>query len=140
MGGWKANPESNLLMWTEGVNRLLDEPLDYKPDIIEGLKFYVSKYRAILLERLLHTLKTNEPFVEECELITMSGRHFWAEVRGLSSESEGEATYVIGHDRHLRIARSRMNRKNSTVRSGAIKKQSGYDARYGLMQIYGRGM
>ena len=96
LGGWKANPESNLLMWTEGVNRLLDAPLDYKPDIIEGLKFYVPKYRAILLERLLHTLKTNEPFVEECELITMSGRHFWAEVRGLSSESEGEATYVIG--------------------------------------------
>jgi PAS domain S-box-containing protein len=96
LGGWKANPESNFLMWTDGVNRLLDAPLDYKPDIIEGLKFYVPKYRPVLLERLLNTLATNEPFTEECELIAMSGRHFWAEVRGLSSESEGGLTYVIG--------------------------------------------
>jgi PAS domain S-box-containing protein len=111
LGGWKANPESNFLMWTDGVNRLLDAPLDYKPDIIEGLKFYVPKYRPILLERLLHTLKTNEPFAEECELITMSGRHFWAEVRGLSSEREGAATYVMGTIQDISDRRIRENER-----------------------------
>jgi PAS domain S-box-containing protein len=96
LGGWKANPENDFLLWTEGVYRLIEAPLDYKPGVTEGLKFYVPKYIPVLRERLLHTLATNEPFVEECELITMSGRHVWVEVRGLSSESEGGATYVIG--------------------------------------------
>jgi PAS domain S-box-containing protein len=111
LGGWKANPESNFLMWTEGVYRIVEAPLDYNPDIIEGMKFYIPKYRPILHERLLHTLATNEPFAEECEIITMSGRHVWVEVRGLSAEREGAATYVMGTIQDISDRRIRENER-----------------------------
>ena len=96
LGGWKANPDSEYLMWTEGVYNLIEAPLDYKPSFTEGLKFFAPEYRNIIQERLQHTLSTNEPFVEECKVTTRFGKQFWVEVHGLTSMSEGDIACVLG--------------------------------------------
>jgi PAS domain S-box-containing protein len=96
LGGWKANPKTDLLIWTEGVYNLIEAPLDYKPNFADGLKLFAPKYMPIIEEDLLRTLETNEPFFEECEVITTSGKQFWVEVRGLASVREDETSYVVG--------------------------------------------
>jgi PAS domain S-box-containing protein len=96
MGGWKANPETDFLQWTEGVYRIIEAPLDYHPSLTEGLKYYTPKTTQILRERMLNILITNEPFVEECEIVTETGKKLWAEVRGLSHVLEGQTPCVIG--------------------------------------------
>lgn len=96
VGGWKANPETDFLEWTEGVYPIIEAPQDYKPGFAEGAKFYLPQYIPVLRDRILHTLAGGEPFVEECELLTAEGKKVWAEVRGLAHSHEGKADYVVG--------------------------------------------
>jgi PAS domain S-box-containing protein len=96
MGGWKANPETDFLQWTEGVYRIIEAPLDYHPDLTEGMKYYTPATIEILKGRIMNTLTTNEPFAEECEIVTETGKKLWVEVRGLSHMMEGQTPCVIG--------------------------------------------
>ena len=96
VGGWKANPETDFLEWTEGVYRIVEAPLDYKPGVAEGLKFYLPKYIPLLREKLRHSLETGDPFQLECEVVTTTEKRLWTEVRGFAHRLEGNAKYVIG--------------------------------------------
>ncbi|MFA5189905.1 MAG: PAS domain S-box protein [Verrucomicrobiia bacterium] len=96
IGGWKANPETDYLEWTEGIYRLIEAPLDYKPGLSEGLKSYLPQYIPIIREQVQRTLTTGEPFQMECEVVTTTGKHLWAELCGLTQSSAGEAPYVVG--------------------------------------------
>ncbi|MCL5125861.1 MAG: PAS domain S-box protein, partial [Deltaproteobacteria bacterium] len=83
IGGWKVNPLTDSVKWTEGVYNIIEAPLDYKPRMEDGLRFYTQPYRSILKEALLKALEHNEPFKLEAEVVTTSGKHLWTEVRGL---------------------------------------------------------
>lgn len=96
IGGWKANPETDYLEWTEGIYRLIEAPLDYKPGLSEGLKFYLPHYIPIIREQVQRTLTTGEPFQMECEIVTTTGKHLWTELCGLTHSTAGEAPYVTG--------------------------------------------
>jgi PAS domain S-box-containing protein len=45
VGGWKANPETDMLLWTEEVYRLCEHPLDQPPKgLQDGLRYYAPEY------------------------------------------------------------------------------------------------
>jgi len=96
IGGWKANPYTDSLHWTEGVYDILEAPRDYSPGLEEGLKFYTVPYIPILKEALTKTIELGEPFKVEAEVVTTTGRHLWVEVRGLMRVEEGQQPQVIG--------------------------------------------
>ncbi|MCP4366622.1 MAG: PAS domain S-box protein, partial [Deltaproteobacteria bacterium] len=96
LGGWKLNPEMDFLVWTEGVYDIIEAPLDYKPGLKEGLKYYVPEYLPALQERIQRCYSHGDPFAEECELITESGKRLWTEVRGVARIVEGKTAYVYG--------------------------------------------
>jgi PAS domain S-box-containing protein len=96
IGGWKANPFTNTLHWTQGVYDILDAPKDYRPDLDAGLEFYTPAYRPIIKEAIAKTLEHGEPFKIEAEVITTGGKHRWTEVRGLKRVEEGEGPQIIG--------------------------------------------
>ncbi len=96
LGGWKLNPEIDFLAWTEGVYDIVEAPLDYKPGLKEGLKYYVPEYLPALQERIQRCYTHGDPFAEECELITESGKRLWTEVRGVARIVEGKTAYVYG--------------------------------------------
>jgi two-component system sensor histidine kinase UhpB len=62
----------------------------------EGGKFYLSEYVLFLREKIVNCLRNNEPFAEECQVKTTSGKILWAEVRGLRPLLEGGEANVIG--------------------------------------------
>ncbi len=96
LGGWKANPFTDYLKWTEGVNAILEAPREYAPSLSEGMMYFQPEYLPLFKNNLTHCLETGEPFAIECEVNTMTGRRLWAEVRGLAPVVEGERYSVIG--------------------------------------------
>jgi len=95
IGGFKTNPATDSLLWTEGVYRIIEAPLDYKPGLAEGIKYYAPEYRSTIADAVARTLESGEPFFVEAELVTNSGRRIWVEVRGLARvEADGEPAVV----------------------------------------------
>ncbi len=95
-GGWKANPFTNRLHWTEGVYDILEAPRDYLPNFEEGGTFFVPEHRPIIREAIENTLNHGNPFRLEAEILTSSGKRLWTEVRGLMRVEEGEEPQVVG--------------------------------------------
>ena len=95
-GGWRANPFSDSLHWSQGVFDIIEAPNEYQPGLDEGLEFYTPPYRPILKDAITKTIERGEPFTVEAEVITIGGKHLWTEVRGLMRVEEGEEPQVIG--------------------------------------------
>ena len=98
VGGWKANPFTDRLLWTEEVYRLVEHPLDQPPQgLEEGLRYYAPDSLPAVRAALGHTLETGEPFTLECHMIPRSGRDFWAELRCIGKvDDPEEGTYLTG--------------------------------------------
>ena len=96
LGGWKANPHTDFLEWTDGVYEIIEEPLDYKPSLSEGMKYYLPEYVQTLKNSMVDCLSKGTPFTVECQIITAKGKNLWAEVRGIAPYTEGERSYVLG--------------------------------------------
>lgn len=96
LGGWKANPETGYLKWTDGVYEIVGVPKDQQPTLSEGLVYYDAESIPPLMESISRCLATSEPFAIECGLTTTSGKRLWTEVRGLLPVGEGQNISVIG--------------------------------------------
>lgn len=97
IGGWRADPIHNRVMWTEGVYEMTEMPLDYQPDLDTALDFYPGESRVRVVEHLQHTLQTGEPFNIQTELRSSSGKDLWVELRGFPHHTEGgQIDYLMG--------------------------------------------
>jgi PAS domain S-box-containing protein len=96
IGAWKASPESDYLYWSEGVYEIVGAPLDYKPGLQEGLKFYDPASIPALQAALQATLRDGTPFAIEAGLTSLTGRHTWVEVRGLGRLEDGGQAFITG--------------------------------------------
>ena len=97
LAGWKANPYTDFLEWTDQVFEIVEAPKgSSQPGLTEGLKFYLPEYRPLLRDAMIRCLATGERFALECQGTTGTGRTIWTEVRGLSAVSSGHDAYVIG--------------------------------------------
>lgn len=96
LGGWKANPLTDELTWTAGVYDIIEAPMDYRPNLTEGLALYLQEYIPRLRENVMACLETGTPFSLECEVRTRKGKRLWAEVRGLAPVVEGSRRFVVG--------------------------------------------
>jgi PAS domain S-box-containing protein len=97
VGGWRADPVRNTVMWTEGVYAILEIPLDYQPDLETALDFYPPGSREQVVDALRKTLDTGLPFTIQIAVRSSRGRHSWCELRGFPHrDSQGAIDYVMG--------------------------------------------
>ncbi|MEF8699993.1 MAG: PAS domain S-box protein [Candidatus Accumulibacter sp. UW20] len=96
MGGWKVNPETGYLMWTEGVYRLVDHPLTEPIDLKSGLVYYSPGDLPLVAGLLEQAWKTGQGFARECQMIGRSGKHFWAELRCTGRFADPKGDYLTG--------------------------------------------
>ena len=96
LGGWKANPHTDYLQWTEGVYDIIEAPRSYQPGFTEGMKYFSREDRPLIRNRIEICLSTGEPFTLEVPITTGTGKKVWTELRGLSLETEGDRSFVIG--------------------------------------------
>ncbi len=97
VGGWKANPLTDTVMWTDEVFRLVEHPLDRPPATLEeGLRYYAPECREMVRQHLQESWAHGTTFRLECAMIAASGRRFWAELRCVGRvEHQGEI-YLTG--------------------------------------------
>jgi PAS domain S-box-containing protein len=96
LGGWRADPITNTVMWTEGVYAIVKMPLDYKPDLQSGLDFYPPGSRERVVASLNKALATGEPFSIEAELVDSEGVLKGVELRGFPHYMDGRIDYLMG--------------------------------------------
>jgi len=94
--GWKANPHTDMLEWSENAYDTFEIPRGYRSGFEEGLKIYSPECIPVLKEKVERCLVFGERFTLECNVTLTNGRQIWAEVRGLSRVVEGKQTYVMG--------------------------------------------
>lgn len=98
LGGWRADPINNTVMWTAGVYEIVEMPMDYTPHLEEGLDFYLPDSRARVVECLQRTLATGEPFSIQVQVRgAKTGATKWTELRGHPHRNpDGEIDYLMG--------------------------------------------
>jgi hypothetical protein len=69
LGGWRADPRQNTVMWTEGVYTIVEQPLDYRPDLATALNAFAPGSREQVVARLDHTMQSGEAFHIQVEVI-----------------------------------------------------------------------
>ena len=96
LGGWKANFHTDYLEWTDGIYDIIEAPRNYRPGLMEGMKYYAPEDIPVIQEKVATCLSTGQPFAIEVRIITDTGKQVWAEVRGLAPVIEGGRSYVMG--------------------------------------------
>jgi PAS domain S-box-containing protein len=96
LGGWKANFHTDYLEWTDGIYDIIEAPRNYRPGLMEGMKYYAPEDIPIIQEKVATCLSTGQPFAIEARIITHTGKQVWTEVRGLAPVIEGDRSYVMG--------------------------------------------
>ena len=98
LGGWRADPERNTVMWTEGVYAITEMPLDFKPDLETALDAYIPDSRRRVVENLTRALQTGNAFTIQVQVRgAQSGMNKWCELRGFAhSDTEGRIDYLTG--------------------------------------------
>ena len=96
LGGWKANPGTDYLEWTDGIYDIIEAPRSYHPGFTEGTKYFAPEDIAVIREKVVACLSNGIPFTMEARIIADSGKQVWTELRGLAPVTEGTRSYVIG--------------------------------------------
>ncbi len=98
IGGWRADPPNNTVMWTEGVYEIVEMPKEYAPDLDTALDFYLPESRRRVVEQLQRTLQTSEPFAIQVQIRgARSGAVKWTELRGFPHRGgQGQVDHLIG--------------------------------------------
>ena len=124
LGGWKANPHTDYLQWTEGIYAIIEAPRDYRPGLTEGMKYFSPEDRPLIRERIETCLSTGEPFTLEVLITTGTGKMVWTELRGLSPVTEGDRClchrHVPGYYRAQADRRETEKRERQTGHPGRI--------------------
>ncbi|MDK9718133.1 MAG: bacteriohemerythrin [Trichlorobacter sp.] len=98
IGGWRADPANNRLLWTEGVYTIIELPQHYKPDLETALDCYLPESRSLVLEHLQRSRTTGESFAIQVQVHgAQSGVTKWCELRGQPHfDSSGRIDYLMG--------------------------------------------
>jgi PAS domain S-box-containing protein len=98
LGGWRANPVENTVMWTNGIYEIVEMSMGYKPDLETGLDFYLPDSRQRIVEHLQQTLTTGIPFKIQVQVkARRSGKIKWTELRGEAHRNtDGHIDYLMG--------------------------------------------
>ena len=98
LGGWRADPVRNTVMWTEGVYGIVEMPLDFQPDLDTALDAYLPESRGQVSKHLARTLETGIPFKIQVQVFgAESGKVKWTELRGFPHRgADGKIDYLMG--------------------------------------------
>jgi hemerythrin-like metal-binding protein/PAS domain S-box-containing protein len=96
VGGWKTNPETGYLKWTEELFHLVEHPLDQPPALDAGLAYYAPEELPVITALLHAAWRDGQPFVHESRVRTRTGGGFWAELRCIGRVTTEDGDVLTG--------------------------------------------
>jgi PAS domain S-box-containing protein len=96
LGGWKANPATNMLYWTDEVYRLLEHPADQVLNLEAGLRYFDLQDQSQVMQALQAAFTHGSSFKRTCRMISAGGRRFWGELRCIGRLEGPDGSYIAG--------------------------------------------
>ncbi|MEK8049276.1 CHASE domain-containing protein [Ideonella sp. DXS22W] len=91
VGGWRYEPDSGRLAWTQETRRIHEVAPDYQPTLDDGLAFYPSPGREQLQAAVQAALTQGQAWDMELPFVTASGRALWVRAVGEPEYRDGDA-------------------------------------------------
>ncbi|MCX6297210.1 MAG: PAS domain-containing protein, partial [Bacteroidetes bacterium] len=82
VGGWEFNIDTLEQTWTEETCRIHEVELGYKPDVEEGIDFYLPASRPIIKRAVRNAIEKGESFDLELEIFTANKNLKWVHTIG----------------------------------------------------------
>lgn len=124
VGSWEWEPETNHVMWSEGMLDILGIDADtFSGTMDEALQFIHPEDRTLVAETARRTLETGEPYPIEYRGIRQDGkvRHLWAVGKAMRDES-GAVVTVFGTVQDI-TARKRVEAERRDLESRLMQTQ-----------------
>ncbi len=96
LGGWKSNPATGMLYWTDEFYRLLEHPAG-EPISHEGcFRYFDPQDLPQAKQALAAAFEQGSPFRLSCRMISATGRRFWADFRCIGRQEGPNGSYIAG--------------------------------------------
>ncbi|GEM_PF-1875431 len=96
LGGWKSNPETDTLIWTDELYRMFEHPKGRPLSHLGCIGYFAPEFQALALQALGDAYKNGAPFKLNCRMISTSGREFWVDFRCIGRLDSEEGQYIGG--------------------------------------------
>lgn len=97
VGAWEINLETNELYWSDITKIIHEVPLDFVPDLAEGINFYKEgESRTIITECVDKAIVDGTPWDVELQLVTQKGNEVWVRAIGQTKFHEGKCIRIFG--------------------------------------------
>ena len=96
VAGWKLNPETGYLKWTEELFRMVEHPSGEAPVLETGIHYFAPEDQPKVQHAFKQAWQDRQPFVHECRMISRSGHAFWAELRCVGRLDQPDGSFLVG--------------------------------------------
>ncbi len=96
VGGWEVDLRTSEIIWSDETCRIHGVPLNYHPDLAEGISFYAPEARPIIQSAVEHAVATGEGWDLELPFIKASGERIWVRAVGSAVSENGEVVKLVG--------------------------------------------
>ncbi len=127
IGGWELDIEANELYWTDTIKEIHEVPLEYVPNLTEGINFYAPEYVPVI-RAAVEGAMVGRPYDMELQIITAKQNRLWVRAIGQPVYENGRIVKLLGvfQDIHaqklvndaLRRSETLLNATNQLARTG----------------------
>ena len=96
LAGWKSNPNSDQLFWTDELYRMLEHPQDEPVSHSACFRYFDPQDLPLVEQALQEAIQNGTPFKLNCRMITAGGRRFWADFRCVGRMEGADGSYIAG--------------------------------------------
>ncbi|MBV5313542.1 MAG: PAS domain S-box protein [Prolixibacteraceae bacterium] len=96
-GGWSVSLTENMVIWSEKVAAIHEEPAGYSPSVEQAIKYYAPEWRDKITKVFMDCAEKGIPYDEEMEIITAKSNRIWVRAIGEAVRNEnGKIVKVQG--------------------------------------------
>jgi hypothetical protein len=95
IGGWALIVKNKEVYWSNSVTDILELPRGFKPSFDEAIGVYAPEWKDKIIEALTICEQEGISFDEQMEIITATGKRFWARVIGEAIRDDQGKIYKI---------------------------------------------
>ena len=96
LAGWKSNPDSDLLSWTDEMYHMLDHPQGEPISHSACFRYFDPQDLPMVEKALQEAIQTGTPFKLTCRMISAHGRRFWVDFRCVGRMEGPDGSYIAG--------------------------------------------
>lgn len=97
IGSWEYDAVKDKLWWSDTTKTIHEVPLDYIPDIAQGIHFYKEGYsRNTIAMAIDRAMSNGSPWSEKLQMVTAQGKESWVIAAGKPVFKENKFLGLMG--------------------------------------------